>query len=369
LVFLFTYKVLANDYHNEKSFDLKCNPNNNNLAERKDFLIRQWLSARSELDLKDYNKINYYNGQHKYKENEAQLLKYINRFKHRIESFYSETSPNGVVVYYCNKSTISYARILKCSSEGIKANLELICSNISNSNSIKNNGDKNAQKQKFVTIEYNTQSKLGIAFGRDFFPVFTFVRDPFEHFISGFVESVWGTYGNVKELDGSPKKLNVSFVKSLLDDLLLFNYTKLWPLDGFKHLFPMTNIFFKFHINIIGQLESFEDDWNHKIRPVYNISQPYVKSFGQHPTSVNHPFAEEEKRKNNNSQINMPKNSDPNNARTALLELFREDVRYKRMVCQLLLLDYVCLPMYSLPKECEFLDNTVKEVRNSMKNS
>jgi hypothetical protein len=65
----------------------------------------------------------------------------------------------------------------------------------------------------------------------------------------------------------------------------------------------------------------------------------------------------------------MPKNSDPNNARTALLELFREDVRYKRMVCQLLLLDYVCLPMYSLPKECEFLDNTVKEVRNSMKNS
>ena len=32
--------------------------------------------------------------------------------------------------------------------------------------------------------------------------------------------------------------------------------------------------------------------------------------------------------------------------------------RYMRAVCQLLLVDYVCLPSYPLPTECSFLNDS-----------
>jgi len=336
--------------------DLICNPSNKAVLNDDFFLTRQWLNARAELGLKDYNHIDFYNGHNKFnKMDEIRHLKdYIDRFKHRIESFYSELSPNGVAEYSCKNFTIPYARILKCSSEGILDHLQLFCTNITNSS-------KSKPRPNFKR-DYSSQSQLNKHFGQNSNSVFTFIRNPFEHFISGFSESVW-----VELKDGSMKTVNVSIVKGFFDELLLFNYSRLWPLNGFKHLFPMSNIFFQVNISIVGHLESFENDWNNLIRPAYNISQPYDKSFGQHATSVNHPFAEQEKVKQEMKKKPIsnppPKNSDPNNARTSLLELFQRDVRYKRMVCQLILVDYICFPMYSLPTECQHLNKTISELR------
>ena len=41
--------------------------------------------------------------------------------------------------------------------------------------------------------------------------------------------------------------------------------------------------------------------------------------------------------------------------------------RYKRAVCHLILVDYICLPMYKLPVECEFLNATREEAVSAMK--
>ena len=75
-------------------------------------------------------------------------------------------------------------------------------------------------------------------------------------------------------------------------------------------------------------------------------------------------------------------NSDPNNARVSLLQLLKENSRYgpicsfllgakfnqffvchlinryTRAVCHLLLVDYVCLPSYPLPPDCQFLNRS-----------
>jgi hypothetical protein len=49
---------------------------------------------------------------------------------------------------------------------------------------------------------------------------------------------------------------------------------------------------------------------------------------------------------------------DPNNARQSLLALFAAEPQYTRAVCHLILVDYICLPMYPLPPECQFLNAT-----------
>ena len=40
---------------------------------------------------------------------------------------------------------------------------------------------------------------------------------------------------------------------------------------------------------MLGHVESFRDDWENIIKPLYNITTSFKAALGMHETSVNHP--------------------------------------------------------------------------------
>ena len=95
--------------------------------------------------------------------------------------------------------------------------------------------------------------------------------------------------------------------------------------------------------------------------------------YGFHPTSEIHPRSKKSKG-NPNPNINIKHRSnaesnavaDPGNVRPNLRLLFSKEVKYKRAICHLLLIDYVCLPEYPLPSDCLFLNETMHRARQAL---
>mmetsp|Transcript_27403 Transcript_27403/g.37768 ORF Transcript_27403/g.37768 Transcript_27403/m.37768 type:complete len:155 (-) Transcript_27403:148-612(-) len=123
---------------------------------------------------------------------------------------------------------------------------------------------------------------------------------------------------------------------------------------------PCQEFFFEYNIQHVGHLESFEKDWA-RILPLINEGKnvPYDTKFGRHPTSMNFPVqtANATAGSSQTSKLSIPSSNDPNDARKSLLQLMKDDIRFAKAICHLVLVDYVCLPSYKLPKECEFLSN------------
>jgi hypothetical protein len=175
-------------------------------------------------------------------------------------------------------------------------------------------------------------------------PVFTFVRDPMTRFMSGFSEAVFREFWFKRKQHSL--QLNVSDAKSYLTTFLNYEH----PIAGLEHVQPMAGAFFHFRIDILGRLESFREDWASKVQAAYNLSSTTLnEEVGQHATSQNHPRSRESK---------SLEELDPHNARRALAQLFEQEVAFLRAVCHLILVDYVCLPMYALPLECQHLNRT-----------
>ena len=318
-----------------------CNRMNRSSFNKTHFVIEQLMHARNDLGL-----------EHNYPSTLS--IEFLNRNKNylkRLAIFYNEVSWNALMVYHCNNSFISYVRIFKCGSKGITFNLDsLECIT------------ENGQLKKARRIHYDKHEEFIKEFSHKAIKLFTFIRDPLEHFLSGFSESVWHNSSTRSSINSkSIKKINSADVKEVLEEMLRQDSTRLWPIErGFQHTFTMSNVFFEYNIEIIGQIEQFEVDWNNKIRKFYNISKLYMKSYGKHPTSINHPSV---------TGNRTAQDADPNNARASVLQLFRDDKRYKRVVCRLILIDYICFPMYSLPFECQFLNETVNKYRSILLNN
>jgi hypothetical protein len=104
----------------------------------------------------------------------------------------------------------------------------------------------------------------------------------------------------------------------------------------------MSGILFTFNITVFGHLETIVDDWKNVISPIYHIEKPLNFHLGVHSTPSHHPL----------SHIISP-------ARKAFQELIKNENETLLAFCHFLLLDYICLEEYILPKGCESL---VKEV-------
>ena len=48
-------------------------------------------------------------------------------------------------------------------------------------------------------------------------------------------------------------------------------------------------------------------------------------------------------------------------------ELLQQQPEYKKALCALYLVDYVCLPEYALPPECAHLEETRMQAENSLR--
>eukprot|EP01035_Chromulina_nebulosa_P023634 gene23634-30647_t len=123
------------------------------------------------------------------------------------------------------------------------------------------------------------------------------------------------------------------------------------------HFFPLSGALFEFPLRAVGHLERFKEEWDTIIRPLYGITEEI------HPRN--------KKNKNTNSYSNsndmsIPTAGESNNVRSVLRLLFAKELKYKKAICHLLLIDYVCLPEYPLPIDCQFLNDTMHRAREAL---
>ena len=100
---------------------------------------------------------------------------------------------------------------------------------------------------------------------------------------------------------------------------------------------------------IIGYLESFTNDWVKNVAPIINFTAPYNFNFGIHPQSHSHP--------------SQSRATDPNKSRESLEKLLEDNKDYRDAICHYVLIDYMCLPNYSLPDMCNHLLPLLNEGR------
>ena len=308
-----------------------CGPSTSKLVGN--FLIQRYLDARSELGMADASKRLYDRKVSSYYDNLRFVLLHLFGF-----------NPEVVVFLTTKGIVIPYLRLFKCANEGISANLFILTVSKSTilANGIRLNAKNEFTKDMILNSLQHNHEYRNITK-----PTFTFVREPIQRFMSGFTETIFKHYLKYKitNTDGSRKRINESEAKDYLMELLDFR-SSLWDVE---HMFPMSGAFFQFHVPLVGSVEQMKVDWEMKIKPTYEINATYNNKLGVHDTSVYHPLVVE--RKGQSSR-------DPNGARAVIKSILNNDIRYSRAICQLILIDYVCLPMYALPPKCMFLNST-----------
>lgn len=212
--------------------------------------------------------------------------------------------------------------------------------------------------QKFMSTFRNSPPSSNLA-------VFTFIRDPFQHFESGLTQ-VGESTSMVNKKFNSWKLNSTDELKKILNNFLdfnivLYNVSSEIQLIGLVHMYPMSGVLLGHNFDFIGRLESFQSDWNEKIVPLYNLSNPFDFTEGLHSNAINHPTGIPLSKTNTN-------HGDPQNIRHYYRLLLKQEPAYARAVCNLVLIDYICIPSYKLPRECEFLQNVRSEGTNILTN-
>mmetsp|Transcript_3017 Transcript_3017/g.4605 ORF Transcript_3017/g.4605 Transcript_3017/m.4605 type:complete len:366 (-) Transcript_3017:332-1429(-) len=317
---------------------LQCNPSTKHLFGK--FFMQRFFDARTELGMEDWKS--------RLLQNPAE---YSQIAEHVIVKFFSWSS--GTLIFYRrNNSPILYTRIWKCANEGIGMNLHQLTV------------AERAPLSKGIVHEAKTQASLNAivkTMYKDEFlnstdmTTFTFVREPFSKFISGLAESVFRTSPRITLRKTEPLMvLNVTTAKKIFHKLLDCQQ----PLVQLDHIYPMSGALFEFNVNKVGHLERFKKDWDMYIRPAYQIQMEYNEKHGAHPTSEIHPV-----RNKNSARVSVV---DPSHVRPTLRLLFEKEIKYKRALCHLLLIDYICLPEYPLPYDCLFLNATLTAAREAL---
>ena len=136
-------------------------------------------------------------------------------------------------------------------------------------------------------------------------------------------------------------KTNVTAIKQKIE--LLLEHEQPLPAT-YQNLYPMSGAFFDFDIDIVGQTETLKDDWNRKICSTYGLNCNQDEKKSPIPAVASHDIRA--------WQLPVDKHA----VRPTLDALFAQEPKYLRAICYLLLVDYVCLPVYALPKGCQHLN-------------
>lgn len=171
--------------------------------------------------------------------------------------------------------------------------------------------------------------------------VFTFMRDPLSHFISGLVESHFRSFGiNDRNISNEhlaetikSNQVDSKFARKLLDELIVDSKTSRQflkdHLTDCSHFSVQSYSLIKWQPHVIGYLENFKDDWQRVIQFIgLNIT------YREKPPEMTHPTI-----------------GDPMHLKASLLEVLHRFPNYMRAVCRLIMVDYVCL-RFPLPREC-----------------
>jgi hypothetical protein len=275
--------------------------------------IQQWGKARQEIGLQ---------------------VTVSNNHRSVITAFYGITY--GCLTISNNGEPMTFVMIWKCANDAIRKNMmayEKRNGPVLNPHKARpallNKGESHS------SVEY--KKKMEGQFGlKHYSKAFAFTREPISHFISGLAEYYWRNY--------QKSVITTEQLKLKLDGMLQFSQLNekrdsvsdrsqryvLW------HFYAMSGVLKpEYNIGYLGKLESFTEDWG-IINSIYKTEIQINTSLGWHESS-----------------------DDPNGVKAAFKELFKRDVRYKRALCQLLYVDYVCFN-YDLPPECSDVAVTSK---------
>jgi hypothetical protein len=134
----------------------------------------------------------------------------------------------------------------------------------------------------------------------------------------------------------------------------------------YQNLYPMCGAFFDFIVDIFGQREKIVDDWVLVICEAYPIICQPSESLPSSPSYVVKAVVSRRKKKHMVVLRDRKPPMDQHAALAALQELFDSEPQYLRAICYLLLVDYVCLPMYALPGPCQFLNATRRAAEEAL---
>lgn len=162
-------------------------------------------------------------------------------------------------------------------------------------------------------------------------PAFTFVREPYDRFVSAMVE-VYYRLHRKRSMTLQDGHVTASIIEEDFIKLLDFGQAMR---TAWMHIFPMAGILHAGAPVIVGLLESFSDGWT-EVNQYYSVKLKFL-NLTSHASS-----------------------SDVLGVRMALSTLFRHDSRYLKAICTLLEIDYICFPYYSkspMASECRMLLN------------
>ena len=287
-----------------KNLDFSVSPKCNSMLVSSKAMLQMWSNARKELG----------------------MPRSIDHLYHaQVKRFYAISF--GVLTITARSKPMTFTMIWKCANDAIRKNMMMYQENQAKKYPEEINPSMLQQLESHSTAKYLT--KLKRVYGMQNYPkAFTFSREPISHFISGLSEYYWRNY--------KTSFINADMLKQKLDGMFDFrelNERRDSVIDKSMryvlwHFFVMAGILrANYNIGYLGKLESFDEDWA-RVNEIYGVDIQVNRSLGWHESS-----------------------DDPNGVKSAFKELFQRDVRYKKALCQLLLVDYVCFK-YDLPPEC-----------------
>lgn len=294
------------------------------------FLLEQWAFALKTLNL----------GASALNDMKSSLGNHVHDFNHF-------QSGCNIYMYGRNSTPVTYCKIWKNANEAIRGNLWSLvmqpcqqkrCPALHKTNAfyprgfieVSNFGDID------TIVKHYSHNKIS---STSHFKTFTFLRDPLEHFMSGLTESVHRT-----AFSGVPKSRLLRNITSEIISMYIKKILEAKPAEYYpalrekQHFYPMAGVFLEWPIHYVGSLYKFDFHWNN-IQQIYGIQEPFNRSMGMKKTTMR----------------------DPNNVKRVFTQMTTEDPRYMRVVCHMLMLDYVCFPSYKLPEACSDMETYRKK--------
>ena len=312
---------------------VSCNPQNRQLFGK--FILMCWSNARKIIGLTDPFESSPTNHDEKLAFKLAVEKVVLKIFNHN----------NGASIYYKHWVPIPYIRIPNCGERSITNLLDTECTPPVLAKIDKYGRQKIiptvqiAKSQSHIKLLIEAVSNKSSTAHAKPFKTFTIVADPLLRFSIGYQDSIIKLYFKASS-QGDRILLNTTNVKNHLTLLLDYDQPVPWTM---QNLCPMAGSFFEFNVDVMARQETLLKDWENILCPQYPVLCPPSS-----PLEILGPL------------------DDEHGTLKALQSLLHDEPKYLVALCYFLLVDYVCLSMYTLPPPCQFLNTTLKRAREAL---